>query len=164
MIFSNFDKEMMSLAIKEALLSKSKDEVPVGAVLIKNDTVLSKGHNLSIGANDPTAHAEIIALRSACAQLKNYRLIGSTLYTTLEPCLMCFGAIVNARVKRLVIGALDEENGAPISNKDFLNKLKFNHQIKIESGLFSETCSEVLRNFFKEKRLERKLSPNRGMI
>ena len=88
MIFSNFDKEMMSLAIKEALLSKSKDEVPVGAVLIKNDTVLSKGHNLSIGANDPTAHAEIIALRSACAQLKNYRLIGSTLYTTLEHCLI----------------------------------------------------------------------------
>ena len=164
MTFSDFDKKMMSLAIEQALISKSKDEVPIGSVLTKKETILSKGHNLSIEMNDPTAHAEILAIRSACEKEENYRLLDSTMYTTLEPCLMCFGAIINSRVKRLVIGALDQDSGAPVSNKALLSQLKLNHKIEIETGLFSNECSEILKNFFKEKRSKRKLGPNRSMI
>ena len=114
--------------------------------------------------NDPTAHAEILAIRSACEKEENYRLLDSTMYTTLEPCLMCFGAIINSRVKRLVIGALDQDGGAPISNKALLSQLKLNHKIEVEAGLYSDECSEILKNFFKEKRSKRKLGPNRSMI
>ncbi len=164
MIFSDFDKKMMSLAIEQAFISKSKDEVPIGSVLTKKKIILGKGHNLSIEMKDPTAHAEIIAIRSACKKEENYRLLDSTMYTTLEPCLMCFGAIINSRIKRLVIGALDQDSGAPISNKVLLRQLKLNHKIKVETGLLSDECSEILKNFFKEKRLKRKLGPNRSMI
>ena len=114
--------------------------------------------------NDPTAHAEILAIRSACEKEENYRLLESTMYTTLEPCLMCFGAIINSRVKRLVIGALDQDGGAPISNKALLSQLKLNHKIEVQTGLYSDECSEILKNFFKEKRSKRKLGPNRSMI
>ena len=124
MTFSLVDKKMMNLAIEEALVSKEKDEVPIGCVLTKNNSLISAGHNLSIKLNDPTAHAEIMAIRGACNKLENYRLVDCTMYTTLEPCLMCFGAIINSRIKRLVIGAIDEEHGAPISNKELLDKLK----------------------------------------
>lgn len=143
---------MMDLAIQEALASYSKNEVPVGAILTRDNKILSKGHNLSIGMSDPTAHAEIVAIRNACHETGNYRLIGTTLYITLEPCLMCFGAIINARVKKLVIGALDNEKGAPISNASLLKKLNLNHKLEIETGLYSEKCSELLNNFFKDKR------------
>ena len=159
MTFSVFDKKMMNLAIHEALISVSKNEVPIGSVLTKNNKVLSKGHNLSIEQNDPTAHAEIITIRNACDKINNYRLTGSTLYTTLEPCLMCFGAIINSRVERLVVGALDEENGAPISNREFLNKLDLNHKVEIEVGLYRERCSGILKKFFQEKR-----APHRFLI
>ena len=164
MTFSTVDKKMMKLAIEEALVSKEKDEVPIGCVLTKNNALISAGHNLSIELNDPTAHAEIMAIRDACNKLENYRLVDCTMYTTLEPCLMCFGAIINTRIKRLVIGTIDEEHGAPISNKVLLNRLKFNHKIDIEIGLFSEECSSLLKNFFKEKRSKTKFCPNRGMI
>ena len=164
MIFSDFDKKMMSLAIEQALISKSKDEVPIGSVLTKKEIVIGKGHNLSIEMNDPTAHAEILAIRSACEKEENYRLLDSTMYTTLEPCLMCFGAIINSRIKRLVIGAVDLDSGAPISNKALLSQLRLNHKIEVETGLFSDECSEILKNFFKEKRLKRKFGPNRSMI
>ena len=164
MIFSDFDKKMMSLAIEQALISKSKDEVPIGSVLTKKETILSKGHNLSIEMNDPTAHAEIMAIRGACNKLENYRLVDCTMYTTLEPCLMCFGAIINSRIKRLVIGAIDEAHGAPISNKKLIDKLTLNHKIDIEIGLYSEKCSSLLKNFFKEKRSKTKFCPNRGVI
>ena len=164
MTFSTADKKMMKLAIEEALVSKEKGEVPIGCVLTKNNTLISAGHNLSIELSDPTAHAEIIAIRDACSKLENYRLVDCTMYTTLEPCLMCFGAIINSRIKRLVIGTIDEEHGAPISNKELLDKLKFNHKIDIETGLFSEKCSSLLKNFFKEKRSNTKFCPNRGVI
>ena len=164
MIFSDFDKKMMSLAIEQALISKSKDEVPIGSVLTKKDNILGIGHNLSIEMNDPTAHAEILAIRSACKKEENYRLLDCTMYTTLEPCLMCFGAIINSRIKRLVIGAVDQDSGAPISNKALLSQLRLNHKIVVETGLFADECSEILKNFFKEKRLKRKLGPNRSMI
>tara|TARA_B100001093_G_scaffold202174_1_gene194196 strand:+ start:498 stop:992 length:495 start_codon:yes stop_codon:yes gene_type:complete len=164
MTFSAFDKEMMNLAIEEALVSKEKGEVPIGCVLTKNNSVISVGHNLSIKLSDPTAHAEIMAIRDACNKIENYRLVDCTMYTTLEPCLMCFGAIINSRIKRLVIGTIDEEHGAPISNKELLDKLKFNHKIDIETGLFSEKCSSLLKNFFKEKRSNTKFCPNRGVI
>ncbi len=154
MTFSLIDRQMMDLAIQEALVSYSKNEVPIGAVLTRDNEILSKGHNLSIGMSDPTAHAEIVAIRNACHETGNYRLIGATLYTTLEPCLMCFGAIINARVKKLVIGALDNENGAPISNVSLLKKLNLNHKLEIETGLYSKKCSELLKNFFKDKRVK----------
>ena len=105
-----------------------------------------------------------MAIRDACNKLGNYRLVDCTMYTTLEPCLMCFGAIINSRIKRLVIGTIDEEHGAPISNKELLDKLKLNHKIDIEIGLFSEKCSSLLKNFFKEKRSKTKFCPNRGVI
>jgi tRNA(adenine34) deaminase len=164
MTFSAFDKKMMNLAIQEALISISKNEVPIGSVLTKNKKVLGKGHNLSIAKNDPTAHAEIVTIRNACNKINNYRLTDTTLYTTLEPCLMCFGAIINSRIERLVIGALDEEKGAPISNREFLNKLDLNHKVEIEVGLYGERCSEILKKFFQKKRLNRKLCPDRGMV
>ena len=164
MTFSAVDKKMMNLAIEEALVSKEKGEVPIGCVLTKNNALISAGHNLSIELNDPTAHAEIMVIRDACNKLENYRLVDCTMYTTLEPCLMCFGAIINSRIKRLVIGAIDEEHGAPISNKELLDKLKLNHKIDIEIGLFSEKCSSLLKNFFKEKRSKTKFCPNRGVI
>ena len=164
MTFSIVDKEMMNLAIKEALVSKEKDEVPIGCILTENNSFISAGHNLSIELNDPTAHAEIMAIREACNKLGNYRLVDCTMYTTLEPCLMCFGAIINSRIKRLVIGAIDEAHGAPISNKKLIDKLKLNHKIDIEIGLYSEKCSSLLKNFFKEKRSKTKFCPNRGVI
>ena len=157
MTFSAFDKKMMNLAIQEALISISKNEVPIGSVLTKNKKVLGKGHNLSIAKNDPTAHAEIVTIRNACDKINNYRLTDTTLYTTLEPCLMCFGAIINSRIERLVIGALDEEKGAPISNREFLNKLDLNHKVEIEVGLYRERCSGILKKFFQEKRSNKKL-------
>ena len=164
MTFSAFDKKMMNLAIQEALISISKNEVPIGSVLTKNQKVLGKGHNLSIAKNDPTAHAEIVTIRNACDKINNYRLTDTTLYTTLEPCLMCFGAIINSRIDRLVIGALDEEKGAPISNREFLNKLDLNHKVEIEVGLYGERCAEILKKLFQKKRLNRKLCPDRGMV
>ena len=164
MTFSTADKKMMKLAIEEALVSKEKGEVPIGCVLTKNNSVISAGHNLSIKLSDPTAHAEIMAIRDACNKIENYRLVHCTMYTTLEPCLLCFGAIINSRIKRLVIGTIDEEHGAPISNKVLLDRLKFNHKIDIEIGLFSEECSSLLKNFFKEKRSKTKFCPNRGVI
>ncbi|MDC3078321.1 tRNA adenosine(34) deaminase TadA [SAR86 cluster bacterium] len=164
MTFSTVDKKMMKLAIEEAFISKEKDEVPIGCVLTKNNALISAGHNLSIELSDPTAHAEIMVIRDACNKLENYRLVDCTMYTTLEPCLMCFGAIINSRIKRLVIGTIDEEHGAPISNKVLLDRLKFNHKIDIEIGLFSEECSSLLKNFFKEKRSKTKFCPNRGVI
>ena len=147
-----------------AEIALSKDEIPVGAIIVKNEKIVGQGYNQKELQKDPTAHAEILAIRSACEKEENYRLLDTTMYTTLEPCLMCFGAIINSRVKRLVIGALDQDGGAPISNKSFLSQLKLNHKIEVETGLYSDECSEILKNFFKEKRSKRKLGPNRSMI
>lgn len=146
------DAEWMQRALTLAYKAEAAGEVPVGAVVVKDGVRLGEGWNRPIGANDPTAHAEIVALRAACSVLDNYRLVDTTLYVTLEPCVMCMGAISHARVKRLVFGAADPKRGAvcnalALADADFLN-----HHIQWEGGLLAGRCEQLLKNFFARKR------------
>ena len=140
----------MQEALKEAKQAELAGEVPVGAVLVANDEIVARGHNSSIKDSDPTAHAEIVALRAAGKKLGNYRLNGLTLYVTLEPCPMCATALLYARIEKIFFGASDEKFGACGSNLNFTNS--FNHQITVEKGLMAEESSLMLKNFFKAKR------------
>ena len=146
------DEQWMQIAIKEAKLAKKKNEIPVGAVLVKNDKLITQAHNQPIIKNDPTAHAEIELLRRAGKQQENYRLVGSTLYVTLEPCAMCFGAMIHARIERIVFGALDPKTGVCGSCIDLNKESFFNHKISITGGVLDKECSDLLRLFFKSKR------------
>jgi tRNA(adenine34) deaminase len=142
----------MNLALDEAYRADCEDEVPIGAVIASEGTLLGRAHNCPVGSNDPTAHAEIKALRSAGAWLKNYRMpSGTTLYVTLEPCLMCFGALIHARVDRVVFGAADPKVSIT-SNLDMLAHARTNHQIEFQGGLLENECREMLQNFFQRKR------------
>ena len=146
------DEQWMQIAIEEAKLAMSENEIPVGSVLVQNDKIIAQAHNQPIGNNDPTAHAEIQLLRIAGKQQKNYRLIEATLYVTLEPCTMCFGALIHARIKRIVFGALDLKTGVCGSCLD-LNKEKFfNHKISITGRVLEKECSQLLYTFFKSRR------------
>lgn len=151
-IFSAKDEHWMQYALSLARQAESQNEVPIGAVLISEDKVVGEGFNSPIQLNDPTAHAEIIALRNAASNLRNYRLVNTTLYVTLEPCLMCVGAIVHARVERLVFGAFDLRAGAICSAFDVFAEKKLNHHVICEGGLLVEECGKLLTNFFKGKR------------
>ena len=143
----------MGLALEEAEKGYRLDEVPVGAVLVAADgLVLSRAHNMPISSNDSTAHAEVVAIRKACASLGNYRLSGTVLYVTLEPCAMCVGAMLHARVGRLVFGARDPRSGAAGSVLDLTNVARFNHRIEVTGGVLAEKCAEMLRTFFKDRR------------
>lgn len=143
----------MDLAIDEAEKAYRLAEVPVGAVLVGPDgQILSKAHNMPITSNDPTAHAEILAIRGACIRVGNYRLPETSVYVTLEPCAMCVGAMLHARVSRLVFGAHDPRSGAAGSVLDLTGVGSFNHQIDVTAGVLSENCAEILRRFFKERR------------
>jgi len=145
------DDLFMQEALKEALKSQGRGEVPVGAVLVSGGKILCRAHNECIARNDPTAHAEIIALRKGSRMMNNYRLPGCVLYVTLEPCVMCLGAAVQARIERLVFGAHDSKSGAVMSVMKFpFNKM--NHRIAIDGGVLAEECGKMLRDFFKEKR------------
>ena len=146
------DFAWMSLALEQARLAYQIDEVPVGAVLVQNDSVIGHGYNQTIGLHDPSAHAEMIALRQAAVHTQNYRLPHTTLYVTLEPCLMCMGAIVHARVERVVIGTLDPKTGAAISCERHRDKSYLNHEVEIEYGIMADECATLLRQFFREKR------------
>jgi len=148
----NKDEKWMQIAIDEAKLAMIENEIPVGSVLIQNEKIIAKAHNQSIGDNDPTAHAEIQLLRKAGRKKQNYRLVGSTLYVTLEPCAMCFGAMVHARIERIVFGASDTKTGVCGSCMDLNNESFFNHKITITGGVLDKECSELLRLFFKSKR------------
>ncbi len=142
----------MRVALEEAMRGFDKDEVPIGAVVVsKEGVLLGKGYNSPISSNDPTAHAEINAIRDASRFEKNYRLTGSTLYVTLEPCLMCYGAMVHARIKRLVFGAFDKRSGLT-SHLELIEKLNLNHKVEVEGGLLKEECGEILTRFFELKR------------
>jgi tRNA(adenine34) deaminase len=145
------DEKWMKIAIKEAI-SSDNNEIPVGCVLIKDNKIIAKGHNQSISNNDPTAHAEIQVLRAAGKIMKNYRLKGTVLYVTLEPCSMCYGAISHARVDRLVFGAFDHKTGACGSCFDLSNSNCFNHKINISGGILKGDCSKLLIDFFKLRR------------
>ena len=146
------DENFMRFALTEAQKSKLIDEVPVGAIIVINDRVISRAHNLSISQNDPTSHAEINALRNAGKKIDNYRLTGATLYVTLEPCAMCYGAIVHARISRLVFGAYDPKTGVCGSSSNLYEQACFNHSPQITGGVLEEECSLILKDFFKERR------------
>lgn len=152
MSFSNEDHIWLAHAVTLAQQAAQQDEVPVGAVVIYENQIVGEGWNQSIANQDPTAHAEIIALRSAAKELKNYRLVNSTLYVTLEPCVMCAGALIHARVKRLVYGANDDKAGAVKSIANMLDHPKLNHKVIWQEGLLREQCASVLQDFFKARR------------
>ncbi|RDI44821.1 tRNA adenosine(34) deaminase TadA [Aquicella lusitana] len=151
-MFSERDNFWMQRAIQLAETAALQGEVPVGAVLVLNDEVIGEGYNCPISHADPTAHAEIVALRSGAKKLQNYRLPNATLYVTLEPCLMCAGAVVHARIKRLVYGAADPKAGAIVSMATVLNEPFLNHRVQHEGGLLAETCGHLLSQFFQARR------------
>ena len=146
------DEKWMNVAIMEAKLAMKENEIPVGSVLVLNEKIIAKAHNQPIGNNDPTAHSEIQLLRKAGKQKENYRLVGSTLYVTLEPCAMCFGAMIHARIERIVFGASDPKTGVCGSCIDLNNESFFNHKISITSGILEKESSELLKLFFKSRR------------
>ena len=141
----------MQLALSLARAAGANDEVPVGAVLVGDGKVLGEGSNQPRGQTDPTAHAEIVALRQAATQLGNYRLVETTLYVTLEPCMMCAGALVHARINRLVFGATEPKAGCVSSHK-LLNADWLNHQIEVTGGVCAAQCSELMQQFFVQRR------------
>lgn len=142
---------LMREALREAEKAMKRGEVPVGAVLVKDEKIIARGHNKPVSENDPTAHAEIVAIRNAGEKTRNYRLSGCELYVTLEPCAMCLGAAVQSRIKRLIFGALDPKSGAVESVMQFPFE-KMNHSIEIKGGVLAEQCGKILRAFFEKKR------------
>jgi tRNA(adenine34) deaminase len=146
------DVEFMRRALELAREAESQNEVPVGAVIVRDGTILGEGFNRPISSADPTAHAEIVALRSAAARLGTYRLLGTTLYVTLEPCAMCAGAIVHARVGRVVYGARDPKAGAAGSVLGVLQHPALNHRVACTRGVLAAECAELLRAFFLARR------------
>ena len=146
------DLDAMQAALAEAQLAAEAGEVPIGAVVVHNGAIIARGQNRVLRASDPTAHAEIVALRAAGAALGNYRLLGCTLYVTLEPCAMCAGAITHARLSRLVYAAADPKAGACGSVLSVLNHPKLNHQLTVEHGLLESESAERLKSFFRECR------------
>ena len=148
----NDDEKWMQIAINESSAAKSEDEIPVGAVIVKNGQLIAQAHNQPISTNDPTAHAEILAIRKAGKKEKNYRLVGATLYVTLEPCLMCLGALMHARIERIVFGAKNTKNGFCGSLLDMTNDKQFNHRAIVTGGILEKQCQEILRSFFRLRR------------
>jgi len=146
------DLEAMYAALDEAQAAAHAGEVPIGAVAVHNGEIIARGQNSVIRSNEPTAHAEIVALRAAAQVLGNYRLNGVTLYVTLEPCAMCAGAMIHARIDRLVYAAPDPKAGAAGSVLDVLNHPRLNHQMQVEQGILAEDSAELLRGFFRERR------------
>ncbi|HEC19424.1 MAG TPA: tRNA adenosine(34) deaminase TadA [Gammaproteobacteria bacterium] len=146
------DLRWMQHALALAVLAEEKGEVPVGAVIVRNDELIAEGWNQPVLSHDPTAHAEVVALRAAGLAEKNYRLLDTTLYVTLEPCVMCAGAIIHARVGRVVYGATDPRVGAAGSAFSLLGSEQFNHVVEVEGGVLADECGELLRRFFRARR------------
>ena len=152
--FSGDDAKFMARAIELAQIAESYNEIPVGAVVVHNGEIIGEGYNRSIMDNDPSAHAEMMAIRAAGKQLDNYRLIDCTLYVTLEPCPMCAGLLVHSRIKRVVFATSDEKTGAAGTVFNLTHEPKLNHLIEVESGLMQAECAEMLSSFFKRRRAE----------
>ena len=150
--WSEADEGFMRAALGKATEARNVDEVPVGAVIVVGGVVRGTGHNHSIRDSDPTAHAEIIALRQAAKVLGNYRIPDATAYVTLEPCVMCIGAMLHARIRRLVFGAYDAKAGAAGSVLDLATHRQMNHRIEVNGGLLADECEELLKRFFAAKR------------
>ncbi|VAX76640.1 tRNA-specific adenosine deaminase [Serratia symbiotica] len=151
------DQYWMHQTLRLALRAQEEGEVPVGALLVFDNRVISKGWNQPINRHDPTAHAEIIALRQGGAVLQNYRILNATLYVTLEPCVMCAGAMILSRIRRLVYGAADEKSGAAGSLIDVFSNPGMNHKVEIVSGVLACACAAILRNFFRLRRQHKNL-------
>jgi tRNA(adenine34) deaminase len=152
MSYSENDIYFMRLALEEAEAAFDADEVPVGAVIVQGDAVIARTHNRRESSNDPTGHAELLALRIAAQKLQRWRLSEATLYVTKEPCIMCAGAMVNARLGRLVYGCRDEKGGVVDSLYKLLSDNRLNHQVEVVSGVLGDECAEILKRFFQERR------------
>lgn len=146
------DEHYMSLALTAAREAEARGEVPVGAVLVVDGEIIATAGNGPISGHDPTAHAEIAVLRAGAARRENYRLTGSTLYVTLEPCCMCVGAMIHARVRRLVFGAVDPKSGAAGSVFDLAQAPEHNHRLEVSGGVLAEECGRLLQSFFRARR------------
>jgi tRNA(adenine34) deaminase len=149
------DAGYMKLALAQARAAAEAGEVPVGAVIVKDGDIVAEGQNRNLRDHDPTAHAEIVALRQAASRLGNHRLVGCVMFATIEPCAMCAGAMVHARLARLVYGAGDPKAGAAGSALEVLNHPRLNHRMEITPGVLAERCSEILREFFQSRRGDR---------
>ena len=152
MTWSEADLRHMREAIDEAKVAGQAGEVPVGAVVVVDGEVLARGINRTLSDNDPSAHAEVVAIRAAAAETGNPRLAGATLYVTLEPCPMCMGALVQARIDRLVFGAYDPKSGAAGSVIDLTDSPAFNHRFEVNGGVLADDCGEILKRFFEPRR------------
>jgi tRNA(adenine34) deaminase len=150
------DTLFMQQALDEAARAGELGEVPIGAVIVKDGEVIGRGHNLRETSNDPTTHAEMIAIREAAARIGHWRLLDTTLYVTLEPCVMCMGAIILARIPRLVYGCRDPRAGAVGSIYDFSRDDRFNHRVEVTEGVLADECSTLLSGFFQELREKKK--------
>ncbi len=150
------DIHWMSLALSEAQKAYDANEVPVGAILVSNGTLVAKAYNQPISSNNPTAHAEIEVIRKASELIKNYRLVDMTLYVTLEPCTMCFGAMVHARISRLVYGATEPKAGVIDSQLQLVKQDFYNHKFEVAAGVMASECSELLSRFFAMRRIQKK--------
>jgi tRNA(adenine34) deaminase len=146
----------MQVALEEAEAAKSLGEVPIGAVVVYDGEIIGRGHNLRETSNDPTTHAEMIAIRMAAEKIGHWRLLDTTLYVTLEPCVMCMGAIILARIPRLVYACRDPRAGAVGSIYDFAQDERFNHKVEVTEGVMGAECSQMLSGFFKELRAGKK--------
>lgn len=142
----------MNIALQEAVCAFQEGEVPVGAVMVRDGVVLSKAHNLREATKDPSAHAEILALRTATSVSDSWRLSGGTLYVTKEPCIMCSGAIIHARISRVVYGCNDTKAGGAVSLYRILSDSRLNHQVEVVSGVLEEECAALLQRFFRDRR------------
>jgi len=151
--YLDFDNEFMTLALEEAQHALSQDEVPIGAVIVKDGHVIARAHNERESQQDPTAHAEMLALKEAAVKLKNWRLMGCTIYVTMEPCPMCAGAIQQARLARLVYGIPDPKAGAAGTVMNIIDEPKLAHRLKITSGVMEDKCRDLLNVFFRRLRL-----------
>lgn len=149
-------EKFMKIALLEAKKAFDKEEVPVGAVIVKDGKVIAKAHNLKETKNDTICHAEILAIQKASKKLKKWRLTDCEMYVTLEPCSMCAGALINCRLKKLYIGTMDQKTGACGSVLNLLKDYKFNHVVEIETGILQEDCEKILKDFFKFLRTKRK--------
>lgn len=150
------DEFWMRRALAVAAQGESLGEVPVGAVIVCDGELIGEGFNQPISSCDPSAHAEIIAIRAAAKSINNYRLVGSTIYVTLEPCTMCVGALIHARIERLIFGTTEPKSGAIVSRSQLLDADYFNHKIQLSSGVLAHECQHQLSAFFQKRREEKK--------
>ncbi len=152
----NREEKYMNEALKEAKKAYLKDEIPVGAVIVKNNKIIARAHNIKESKKNAIAHAEILAIQKACKKIESWRLLDCEMYVTLEPCSMCAGAMINARIKKLYIGTNDEKTGACGSKLNLLEDYKFNHKIEVEKYILKDKCEKILKEFFKEIRKRKK--------